>query len=1037
MASHDSLPTGLYETLISRHVEQRIAQLGSSFVRTSKLHKDEAPDRIALHLARQIEHAIRSAGDDERLETALAIVEAILEQLGSFTKPGEYTDELLAPPGLVLKSVAQALPDGSPRRISEPLIPLLDTTLLTNSPGEPALGLQVNTEIDSADEISLLMAFITVPGLNFMIKAVRDHCAAGKRMRVLTTTYTGITEQSALDLLTAAGAEVRVSYDVSQTRLHAKSWIFRRLSGFSTAYIGSSNLTSTAQTHGLEWNVRASSARNPGLVEKMRAVFESYWENPDFRPYDPDEFAEHRQRTQTASPIFVLAPIAVTPYPFQARLLEQLAVSRQLGHHRNLLVAATGTGKTVMAALDYKSLAGTLDRSRLLFLAHRKEILEQSQNTFRQVLLDANFGEQWFGGRRPTRFEHVFASVQSLSHTDLDHLDPAHFDVVIIDEFHHAAASSYERLLNYLQPQELLGLTATPERADGLSILSWFGGRIAAELRLWDAIEQQHLAPFHYFGIHDGLDYSSIPWKRGQGYDVAGLTNLYTATDIWAAGVLKEFGRRCSDVSRVRALGFCVSVEHARFMERVFRESGVEARAIWAETPASEREQALKDLKSGALNVLFSVDLFNEGVDVPSVDVLLLLRPTDSPTLFLQQLGRGLRKSAQKTVCTVLDFVGTHRKEFRFDRRFAALLGGTRKGVLDQVERGFPFLPAGCYMELDERAADIIIANIKSSLPTSTTARVEALIALIRSGARVSLASFIEQSGLTLEEVYRNDICWSDLQEMAGLPTGDKGPQEVALRRVLGRLLHTDDHERLELFANLLSRHAVPQLNEMPERTQRCVSLLLTQFAAAVPPNVLPTQASLQDALDLVWEHPQVRAEAVELFNLLRTRIDHLHWGLDDRPTNPLLIHAQYTRHEILAAFGDLAGPRSKAWREGVRWLEPESADVFAFTLDKETGSFSPTTRYRDYALSPELIHWESQSTTSDSSPTGLRYQRHASLGSDVYLFARLHQSDRAFWFLGPATYVSHEGSRPLAITWRLRHPLPGDLYANFAAAVA
>jgi superfamily II DNA or RNA helicase len=354
----------------------------------------------------------------------------------------------------------------------------------------------------------------------------------------------------------------------------------------------------------------------------------------------------------------VLSPIELRLEPFQERLLEQVELARQQGHHRNLLVSATGTGKTVMAAVDYARLRERLARSRLLFVAHREEILTQSLATFRHALRDASFGELWVGGRRPAQFEHVFASIQSLHAADLGHLGRDHFDVVIVDEFHHAAAPSYDRLLSHLHPRELLGLTATPERSDGLSLLHWFGGRVAAELRLWDAIDQHRLTPFVYYGISDGLDLREIPWRRGRGYDVEGLEKLYTGNDIWARLVLDQLRRRTDDLSAMRALGFCVSIEHARFMARVFRAAGIAATAIWADTPPAQRRAALIDLDHRRIQVLFSIDLFNEGVDLPAVATLLLLRPTDSPTLFLQQLGRGLRRSPGKSVCTVLDFVG-------------------------------------------------------------------------------------------------------------------------------------------------------------------------------------------------------------------------------------------------------------------------------------------------------------------------------------------------------------------------------------------
>src|SRR5213076_2868371 len=225
------------------------------------------------------------------------------------------------------------------------------------------------------------------------------------------------------------------------------------------------------------------------------------------------------------------------------------------GRHRNLLVAATGTGKTVMAAVDYVRLREQLPRDRLLFVAHREEILEQSRATFAHALRDASFGKLWVGGKRPSRFEHVFASIQSLNRSGLESVDPAHFDVVIVDEFHHAAAPSYQMLLERMAPRELLGMTATPERADGLDVLRYFDGRIAAELRLWDAIDQEYLAPFAYFGIHDGLDLRAVPWRRGQGYDVVALENVLTADHAWARLVVEEVRRKVADSSKMRALG--------------------------------------------------------------------------------------------------------------------------------------------------------------------------------------------------------------------------------------------------------------------------------------------------------------------------------------------------------------------------------------------------------------------------------------------------------------------------------------------------
>jgi superfamily II DNA or RNA helicase len=694
-------------------------------------------------------------------------------------------------------------------------------------------------------------------------------------------------------------------------------------------------------------------------------------------------------------------------------------------------VAATGTGKTVMAALDYASQINGSVRPTLLFVAHRVEILNQALATFRHALRDPVFGELWVGGHVPEQFNHVFASIQTLGATTLKRLDPDHFHVVVVDEFHHAAADSWMRLLDHLAPIELLGLTATPERADGLSVLDRFDGRIAAELRLWDAIDQQRLVPFAYFGIADGTDLREVPWRRGHGYDVNGLSTVLTADDAIAHRVLAALRDHVADVQSIRALGFCVSVAHARFMARVFDKAGLAARAIWSDTKADERAAALRALASGEIRVLFSVDLFNEGVDVPTVDTLLMLRPTMSGTLFLQQLGRGLRHHPGKRLCTVLDFVGQHRREFRFDTRYGALLGGTRRHVHKQVEADFPFLPSGCDFSLDPVARDIVLRSLKNAVPSGWTARVRELARL--ADPAMSLGDFLDKSGLDLEEIYQGGNCWSDMREAAELTTAIAGPAEIPLRRAIGRLLHVDDESRCRRWRDWLSSPDTLVVDKLSVHDRR----LLRMLVASLVDQAVDKQATLDDAWSLITTHTRVRHELIELLEILVTRQAHVQPSLDERSDVPLLINARYTRREILAACGIGDGAKVATWQTGVYRAKDIDADLLAFTLDKTDGDFSPTTRYRDYAISRTLVHWESQNVTREDSETGMRYQQHAKRGGAILLFARERSDDRAFWFLGTARYVSHTGERPMAITWRLDSALPGDLYAGFAAAVA
>lgn len=1032
------VPAGLYEQLVNVGLLDELKALPAGFeADLEKLHSAEAPDRLAMYVGKIVERVVAGLNEKDRLKVSVDLVNKLLEVAEKHAPATDLANERVPITLSQLRGVYAIGPDGSAQKLEKPLTPLFDTTLITNDRNEPKIAAQIKGEILSADRIDIVMAFVRYSGIRkFLGELKRFLAKQGRpRLRLLTTTYTNSTELKALEVLQELGAEIRVSYDIDMTRLHAKAWHFYRRSGASTAFIGSSNLTHSAQDTGMEWNVRVSALRNPDVTRKVASVFESYWESGDFEDFDTDVFVRETSRQQAVANSATRAFIEVTLKPFQERLLEQIEISRDYGQHRNLLVSATGTGKTVMAGEDYRRLQVRIPRARLLFVAHRKEILESSRDTFRLIMQDWQFGELWVGREKPSAFEHVFASIQTLANADLDRIPRDHFDVVIVDEFHHAAAPTYKKLLDYLDPKELLALTATPERADGQSLLGMFNGEITAELRLWDAIDQHRLVPFEYYGVHDGTNLSDVPWKRGRGYDAEALARVYTADDIWVKRVISELLSKVESIDSVVGLGFCVSIAHADFMALKFTQAGIAAASVSGNTPEVEREEALRKLSRGDLRFVFSVDVFNEGVDIPKVNTLLLLRPTESATIFIQQLGRGLRRSPDKTVCTVLDFVGLHNREFRFDKRLGALLDSSRNELKRQVEEGFPYLPAGCYLELDAVTQKTVLKSLKSALPTGRKALVDELRLLKARNKAVSLKTFLEHTGLAIEDVYTGggDRSWSALLETAGFEVAPSGPHEKMMRNALGRLLHLDDSERLRSFTRWASLGERPDVQNFSQRDIR----LLRMLSASLCSQLKDKQISLQEALELIWQHPQVLAELRDILEILRGRISHKDCPYDPAGHNPIHIHARYTRIEILAAYGEGDSALTPTWREGVRWSARNKTDVMAFTLSKTPGRFSPTTMYRDYVISQNLVHWESQSQTSEASETGQRYIYHQEQGSSVALFARETSDDRAFWCLGNATYVSHEGERPMAITWRLNRSLPGDLFGAFVAAVA
>jgi superfamily II DNA or RNA helicase len=939
----------------------------------------------------------------------------------------------VAPPPRLLEAVVDARSAGLGKMQipPRPSIPLSHDSLLVNARTDPNLAGELRHEIGSADRIDLLCAFIVWTGLRVVLNELLDARARGVPVRVVTSTYTGTTDVKALDELMAMGAEVKVSYEVGATRLHAKAWLFERESGFSTAFIGSSNLTHTALHEGIEWNVRLTQQSSSTLLDRFRAAFETYWEDERFEPYEREKFvtAIAAVRKRDTLP---LAMLEVRPLDFQARMLDELQVQRErFGRHRNLIVAATGTGKTVMAALDYARLARTRKGARLLFVAHREEILAQSLATFRAVLRDGSFGEMMVGGRRPVVGDHVFGSIQSLAHVDLGRqVAPDHYDIVIVDEFHHAAAPTYKQLLDHVRPWELLGLTATPERTDLQDITAWFDHHVAAELRLWEAIDYGYLSPFQYFGISDGSDLATIGFKRGR-YDTDELDHVYTGNDARVGIILDAVHRLIDDPRSMRAFGYCVSVAHADFMASRFTDHGIPSVTVTGSTPDHVRRKAIHDLREGRINCVFSVEVFNEGVDVPGIDTVFFLRPTESATVFLQQLGRGLRRAPDKAGLTVLDFIGQQNRAFRFAPRFQALTGRPPRLLPDDVEGDFPYLPTGCFIQLDPVSRDIVLDNVRHAIRS----RRSELVAELSEIGDVSLAAFLKQTDRSLDEIYRGSPAgWMALRRLAALSAPPRGPDEEPLVRAINRLRHIDDPERVALYTSWLRQTTAIEPTSLATRERRLLDMLLVGLWAS---QRLPRDA----ALHRLWEHRAVRDELVEVLQYVATSADVMPADAGLGPEIPLLLHERYTRQEALVGLGDATFERQPTTREGVKTLPAIGADCFFVTLDKSGGSFSPTTRYRDYPISRTQFHWESQSTTRIGSPTGQRYLGVRDPGWRFLLFVREEPQlgggrTAPFLFLGPVRYVRHNGEMPIQVTWQLDHPMPAGFFEVARTAV-
>lgn len=530
---------------------------------------------------------------------------------------------------------------------------------------------QLLNSLKSADSVDIVVSFLMESGVRMLLGELDNALKRGAKIRILTGNYLGITQPSALYLIKhKLGEQVDLRfYNEKNRSFHPKSYMFH-YKDYSTIYIGSSNISKSALTSGIEWNYRFSSKTDSHNYEKFYNTFLDLFEHHSI-VIDDDELKRysknwHRPAVSKDLDRYDLQDDETTnnlalfePRGAQIEALCALENTRAEGAGRALVQAATGVGKTYLVAFDSK------DYERVLFVAHREEILKQAAQSFKNVRNSDDYG--FFDGEsKCTDKSMIFASVATLGRSEYlnnKYFASDYFNYIVIDEFHHAVNDQYQRIVNYFKPQFLLGLTATPERMDGRNIYEICDYNVPYEISLKEAINKGMLVPFHYYGIFDDTDYSKLHIVRGR-YDEKELNETYIGNVHRYELIYKYY---CKYGSR-QALGFCCSKEHAREMAREFSSRGIPSVAVFSDASGEyteKRNVAIQKLKNGEIRAIFSVDMFNEGVDITSVDMVMFLRPTESPIVFLQQLGRGLRKCRGKEFLTVLDFIGNYEKAGR------------------------------------------------------------------------------------------------------------------------------------------------------------------------------------------------------------------------------------------------------------------------------------------------------------------------------------------------------------------------------------
>lgn len=1041
---------GIYESLITESLATKLKQLPDQefYINKTAIDKEEAVRVLAMHLQEVIARAFQNikSNKDLLLERQIEISNRLIEYLHSEINQYDFKDDLIDSEGLILKAVFSKIDShysDLDLRLKEitPASRLTQSELFTGGNVGLSLDSELKKEIGSADRIDLLVSFIKWKAIVLLREAFKEFTERGGQLRIITTTYMGATDAKAIQELSALpNTQIKVSYNTGNERLHAKAYLFYRNTGFHTGYIGSSNFSRSALTDGLEWNVKVTTKEIPHIIDKFRKTFETYWQNPEFELYDDNkhfvELAAALTRNKSGkTDRDVLTFFDVKPYHYQSEILEKLQVERIVhGHYRNLVVAATGTGKTMISAFDFKNRLKLNPQSRLLFVAHRIEILKQARATFRNILRDQNYGELLGDGYEPSDNRQVFATIQTLANRIKEgKFSSDYYDYVVLDEVHHAAADSYQQVIQYLRPEILLGLTATPERADGKSILGDFDQRIAAEIRLPDALNNKLLCPFQYFAISDAIDLDKVKWVRGK-YDVDELTRIYTGSDQRVSDIILNLNKYCKDINEVLALGFCISKDHAKYMALKFESAGLRA-AVLTSDNAHERESILAKFKCREFNYLFVVDMFNEGVDIPEVDTVLFLRPTESLTIFLQQPGRGLRLHDNKDSLTVLDFVGNANPNYDFESKFRALIGKTNTTVQKEIESDFVHLPLGCSIILEKKAKEVILNNIRKATSLHKRDLIKRLQNYVnQTELPLTLANFIKINNIPYQRLYLRDT-WSGIRAEAGLLKNLDRTNEKYYKTMLSKKwIATNSLSYFRYILDLADRDFVINVNGLSELDRLYLTMLHYDFWQDATSNM-----SLKESIENIGLNKDYVAEIKEY---LRLRIDLIDFEesecLSLAYKQPLQLHARYTRDQILAAFGLSTLEKKSSNREGTAENKNLNTELLFINLQKSEEDFSPTTMYDDYAIDETLFHWQSQSQTTDTSPVGISYIKQSELNKKILLFVRESKNDMygntaGYVFVGPGNFISYEGSKPMSITWKLEEPIPEYLWTASA----
>ena len=1076
---------GVYETLISQAIEEKLSVFPENMYLVKKEDIDSADSykMLAAYLAEVVAGILKSHFCTKDKKVTISNQVEVINRILKFIENEWDTQNVKTTPDQLSEESKMQFLRGiyskvgyTPEQVEEkaknhPISGYRVSNLFTGG-NDISMDAEIRRDIQTADNIDLIVSFIKFEGVRLLMDDLRKFVSRpGAKLRVMTTTYVGATDPKAIEILYGlkqyGNVEIRASYNTKQERLHAKAYIFHRNNGFDTAYIGSSNISRSALTKGLEWNMRVTSMENQHIINKTQAAFENYWSCDDFEPIDSENALKrfedaiwkerHKKSSNSSETEFIVRFERKT---HQIKVLEKLQYEREIIHsYKNLIIAATGTGKTAISAFDFKDFNRRCIQekgrnARLLFVVHREKILKQARSTFRSVMLDSNFGEIWTGRIQPnvsSNLDHLFITIQTLNNNwdTIERMGREYYDYVVIDEVHHSQAGSYRSVFERLSPRIIIGLTATPERMDGREIKPDFNDRFAAEIRLQEALDQQLLCPFDYFCVTDDSVNLSNVICRGDVYDRLRLNELYNNNRDRYGIIQRALERYVNEPHQCKAVCFCCSIDHAEFMARIFNETGYKALSVTSRNSA-DIDNASMMLARGEINYLCVADILNEGIDIPEIDTVLFLRPTESLTVFLQQLGRGLRLADGKTSLTVLDFVAQANQSYNYESRFRALVGRGNHSIEKEIKNGFVFLPRGCSITMEKQAQEYILKNIKEAIFNLQRLRRETQFFKQNTGRELTIENFIDNFGLDWRIIHKKhrwekkDVpgSWARLKFESRISVegfDGKSKYTQLLEGGISRLYHTNSYDYLTYLEKLISR-GMHQVENPTNREKKFLELFYYTIWMDDIEKVGKTYGMRFDSIDkAVLSLAGMSWVMEELTCLVRIRLAGLSkttkwFSVDDAAE--IELYGCYSADEVHLLLESKLG----RWQVfGTQYnMERKFAMVFV-TLNKSDKEYSPSTLYEDYAISADQFHWQSKNDVTIDSDDGQRIIQQRQNDWKYILFVRDSKKDEygntnGYYCLGFMDYHESHGERPMNVIWDMRKPIPGFLLESAKA---